>query len=88
MRVCADELQLKQTVIKTCDMIVGQVKASLDYNLASAKMFQARLVECHLVSEVITPVLEIFSVQAEELGLRIQLKATDCVSADPRVLID
>lgn len=49
---CKDET-IVETIKSTCDMVVGQVKANLDYNLAGLNMFQAKLEECRLVSEVI-----------------------------------
>jgi signal transduction histidine kinase len=77
-----------QTISHTCDMVLGQVKASLDFNLAGLNMFQAKLEECRLVSEVLKPVIAIFQVQAEELGLRLLCAAVESVNQDPLVLID
>lgn len=84
-RVDEDRLE---TVLHTCDMVLGHVKASLDYNLAGLNMFQANLVECRLVTEVIIPVLKIFQVQASELQLTIKSETQEMVSPDPKVKID
>lgn len=49
-------------VKQTTEMIIGQIKANLDFNLAGINMFQANLREHKLLKDVIVPVLEIFKV--------------------------
>lgn len=60
MRVRTQDDKILQTVSRTCDMVIGQMKQSLDYNLAGINMLQAKLEECRLVADVINPVIEIF----------------------------
>jgi hypothetical protein len=61
-KVRSEDTGILYTISHTCDMVLGQVKASLDFNLAGLNMFQAKLEQCRLVSEVLKPVLEIFQV--------------------------
>lgn len=47
---------------QTTEMVIGQIKASLDFNLAEIGMFKPQLRAHLLIKDVVSPVLEIFKV--------------------------
>ena len=51
-----------QTISQTCELIYGQIKANLDYNLVNMEMFQPLFQRALLVNDVLQPVLNMLSV--------------------------
>jgi hypothetical protein len=50
------------TISETCELILGQIKASLDYNLVEMNMFQPQLKKWHLIADIVKPAVRMFSV--------------------------
>lgn len=48
----------------TCEMMLGQIHANLDYNLVNMNMFQPKTGEYRLFSQVLIPVISMFHLQA------------------------
>jgi signal transduction histidine kinase len=74
------------TISETCELILGQIKATLDYNLVNMNMFQPQLKKWNLIADIVKPAVRMFSVQSEMLNLNLPILHK--FKEDPQVVID